>query len=709
MDQFELSDRDSSIATVQPLLETPRQLSACPSDPEIQGEETGGRIPLQIPGSSFVCRWGFEISALVLSFISFSALAYIFVASDGKPLSEWTMRHVTINTIISILAGVSKACLAFAINICLSQIKWNWYNKSSQPLVDFDRLDASSRGAWGSLRVLKSCIRRPNWAALGALATIALLAFEPFTQAILAFEDKQVILNSEEYAELAQKNNQSLSSAPTIGRSVRLNAGSWIGFRGGENSLQSVPIGPSNSTIYYSSDLGIYNIQNDMGLKAALWAGFSPLTSSQNLKPAFTCLSGNCSWTDFASVAVCHKCHDISQYIVKSTGVDILPGIAMPPATWLSGTPPDISNPWPAANANYAGQRLTHTKYKVTAMNFSLSNYDGKANCKSTNDNCPDTYLTSRMTTNPGQTLNFRHLNTLIMAIQYLRSNESWTEGRTLWEETKISSQECALFFCVNEYRDVLSQGSLHESVVASFVNRTPGSYESVDNEKNVDIFFKYTNYSLDMGNALVNLSDLQIRIPDEYFHTSNLSTQVFNITQTTIVSLLKNLKEGFWADDTIYQSTPLRVLIYPALGAEGPFGLIAGLGESAHIPSTIENVALSLTKWIRDRDLDHPVKGISTVNAIIISIRWHFFVFPIINFLAGIVFTVLCIWETQRSGRPAWKDSILATLSCAPDGDLRNTLREAGATDKLQDLSRKLMVTWHEDEGIGHLKEKSE
>ncbi|PTD01938.1 hypothetical protein HYE67_005805 [Fusarium culmorum] len=58
-----------------------------------------------------------------------------------------------------------------------------------------------------------------NWAALGALATIALLAFEPFTQAILASEDREVVLKPKKYAELARKNNQSIESALSIDES----------------------------------------------------------------------------------------------------------------------------------------------------------------------------------------------------------------------------------------------------------------------------------------------------------------------------------------------------------------------------------------------------------------------------------------------------------------------------------------------------------
>lgn len=43
----------------------------------------------------------------------------------------------------------------------VSQGKWNWLSRSAQPLVDFDRFDTASRGAWGSLRLLQSCVRRP--------------------------------------------------------------------------------------------------------------------------------------------------------------------------------------------------------------------------------------------------------------------------------------------------------------------------------------------------------------------------------------------------------------------------------------------------------------------------------------------------------------------------------------------------------------------
>lgn len=259
------------------------------------------------------------------------------------------------------------------------------------------------------------------------MAAIALLAFELFTQAILSFENRPTTLTSEQYADLSRLNNKSLSPFPNISQSTRLNAGTWTGFGGGDNpSFFFYFYGPDNTTYWYSSHLFSSMVQDTMGIKAALWNGFSPLTTAQNLKPAFTCASGNYSWTNFTSIAVYHKCHDISQHVIKTSRRTENPGITLPNAKWGPGTIPDINNNWPAPNWYQKAISITHTKYKIPSLDLSLSNYNGKSQCNSTSDNYPDTYLSLRATTNPGQTLNFKDLNTMIIAFQYLTANESW-------------------------------------------------------------------------------------------------------------------------------------------------------------------------------------------------------------------------------------------------------------------------------------------
>ncbi|EXK28853.1 hypothetical protein FOMG_14742 [Fusarium oxysporum f. sp. melonis 26406] len=208
----------------------------------------------------------------------------------------------------------------------VSQGKWNWLSRSAQPLVDFDRFDTASRVAWGSLRLLQSCVRRPRWIAIGALTAIALLTFEPFTQAVLVITDKEVILDHREYNKVLQSSNGSLEThgnVPTIGRSTRLDGASWTGAFAGVGLVQFP--GPNNTPMNFSVYRTSSNIQEDMGMKAAMWNGFLPFTARQNLKPAFACATGNCTWANFTSIAVCSKCRDISGYVTKSSGPVKLP------------------------------------------------------------------------------------------------------------------------------------------------------------------------------------------------------------------------------------------------------------------------------------------------------------------------------------------------------------------------------------------------
>ncbi|KAF5672313.1 hypothetical protein FHETE_3811 [Fusarium heterosporum] len=691
MNNYKEPAQEEVTATIQPLMGPPKHAySPSSSSPlELQGPIIISTHQKEIQNRvlPFLHQWCKEILALLSSLLSFVALSSLLFASNEQPITKWTNLPITLNTLVSILASISKINLAYVISMCFSQAKWGWFSGPPQPLIDFDRFDAASRGATGSFRLVRSCVRHPHWIALGALTAISLLVFEPFTQAILAFESRSVVLTAHEYAQIARANNQTLVTAPVIGQSTRLDASSWLGFGGGENGLgRRIFPGKDNTTLIYQSDLFASQVQDNMGMKAALWNGFSPLNTAKNLQPAYNCASGNCTWPNFASLAVCHKCYDMSQLVVKTSGIDEIPDIFLP-ATWDNGSYPNISNASPGANYKQRLQTLAHTNYNIPSMNLRLGNYNGKSRCKSTNDNCPDTYFSMRITTNPGQTINFQNSSTLIMSMLYLDANE------------------CALFFCVNEYQDAVSQGALSERIMSSWTDKTSGSYSAGGN---ISEYLEYTNHTLDMGGALAKVSDLQLRIPDEYFRTSNLPTQTFNITQTTVISLLNILNEGFWGYDKESGYTDLapQNWIYPAIGWRNkPLGFVSGLAQSKDKLATIKNVAQSLKKWIRDYELEKtPNKGSATDMVIIIRVQWYFFVVPALILVAGLMFILLCTWETLRLRRPVLKDSILATLACAPDRDLKEKLKQAALAGGLEALGKEAMVIWEKDEGFGRL-----
>lgn len=105
--------------------------------------------------------WSLELGSLLLSLLSFASLITLLVVYDREPISKWTKFPLSLNAVISILGTISKGALAFVVSMCLSQCKWNWVGNFAEPLVDFDRFDAASRGPWGSGRLLMSMVRRP--------------------------------------------------------------------------------------------------------------------------------------------------------------------------------------------------------------------------------------------------------------------------------------------------------------------------------------------------------------------------------------------------------------------------------------------------------------------------------------------------------------------------------------------------------------------
>lgn len=96
--------------------------------------------------------WLIEIVSIAFSLIALLAILILLACYDGKVLFSW--HKVTINTVISIFATISRMCLMLAVSSALGQWRWNWFYGQSRPLADFDTLDAASRGAIGSFRLL---------------------------------------------------------------------------------------------------------------------------------------------------------------------------------------------------------------------------------------------------------------------------------------------------------------------------------------------------------------------------------------------------------------------------------------------------------------------------------------------------------------------------------------------------------------------------
>jgi hypothetical protein len=108
-------------------------------------------MPKSIPNKRWRA-WTWEYWALAGSLVSLAVMIALLRVFDGKKVFVWNT--ITLNTIVSILSLITKANLAYILAECMAQWKWLLFTDQKRPLIDFDRIDAATRGPLGSLRVL---------------------------------------------------------------------------------------------------------------------------------------------------------------------------------------------------------------------------------------------------------------------------------------------------------------------------------------------------------------------------------------------------------------------------------------------------------------------------------------------------------------------------------------------------------------------------
>uniref|UniRef100_A0A8H7N2X7 Uncharacterized protein n=1 Tax=Bionectria ochroleuca TaxID=29856 RepID=A0A8H7N2X7_BIOOC len=141
--------------------------------------------------------WAGEIIWSFLAVLLFLTLIIILTLYDGRPMPKWPM-GLTLNTVIAILATISRAFTVIPITEGLSQLKWNWLALRKRPLRDLYIFDQASRGPWGSLILIPKM--RGRFMSLAILASFILvsgLITSFLTQSTIAYESRSVLKHTE--------------------------------------------------------------------------------------------------------------------------------------------------------------------------------------------------------------------------------------------------------------------------------------------------------------------------------------------------------------------------------------------------------------------------------------------------------------------------------------------------------------------------------
>lgn len=143
----------SSRATTQPSpnIRPPRPAPIPPKAPPKQAYTTLKSRYERV----FTDWWLWEILAVLLSLSTFSALVIVLIVYDGRAVPQLA-RSISLNTLISMLATLSKTSLIFSISATLSQFKWLLFSGRARQLKDLQLYDDASRGPLGSTALLIS-------------------------------------------------------------------------------------------------------------------------------------------------------------------------------------------------------------------------------------------------------------------------------------------------------------------------------------------------------------------------------------------------------------------------------------------------------------------------------------------------------------------------------------------------------------------------
>ncbi|RAH48310.1 DUF3176 domain-containing protein [Aspergillus brunneoviolaceus CBS 621.78] len=212
--------------------------------------------------------WLYESIAVCLSIACLAAIVCILLTFDGQ-LSPNLPSGIQLNTVVSVLATVSKSSLVFAVGECIGQLQWISLRQSQWPLSCIQLYNSASRGPWGSALILLRD-RGHSLVTVGAFIVVLALAFDPFVQQIISYPVEPT---------------PEISATSQVAQSRFFLSREW-----------------STTEITYA-------------VESALWTD----SSSLNLR----CPTGNCTWPRYRSVEMCSRCADVDSSRVVLSGWDI--------------------------------------------------------------------------------------------------------------------------------------------------------------------------------------------------------------------------------------------------------------------------------------------------------------------------------------------------------------------------------------------------
>lgn len=388
-------------------------------------------------------------------------------------------------------------------------------------------------------------------------------------------------------------------------------------------------------------------VDADFSVQSAILYGLQKPTQDVVQQGTFNCPTGNCSWPSFESLAVCNRCIDLSSSLERT--------VSNGAQYWSLGKD----------NNGVAIEVDGGTSFRLPNGLYLDNANKWKYGTSSTGMYSGAVMMATLGTANASETVSAQDLDTLIWSMSMIRAEPDSTNASAAWPDLPLLATECALFYCVNHYETLVSNGTLREvsrQVADSTRDKTSWQPEGA----NTDILngSQLTSLAFDKFYSLVPRTDLVLLSPEtgSRFNISKAAVDsISDYYQSTFASELHNYSEGIFNG---YYMTSGQVQYEP--------GVMQALFGSKDLNATFTALAVSMSNAIRtgaDETFDGvPISVIGSKGDIVTFYRivWPWISLHCFIVAVGIVFMVLTIWENKRHGWevPLWRSSGLAIAS---------------------------------------------
>jgi hypothetical protein len=445
---------------------------------------------------------------------------------------------------------------------------------------------------------------------------------EPFLQAVIS-----------DYGRLVDIDMHTLHKADaTIGKSSQLDGGTQCVYT-------------------WSDQYPRVDTTPDFAITAAFYDAFNIAVDQDSRTVAFTCISGNCTWKEYMSLAVRSTCFDISSLLEKtyvqnspsdSSSSTISTTLASAATSSVSSDPALSSQPAPSygipissssptdvqrrelvdrQQPSAAQLQSTWTDWTLEHLNMTLSNTNGALRAAKT-----FSVLQAAVVADPYSTINFKSSQALLAAFTVIRADNQSHIGTPSWDVAKPSAMECGLELALNIYNSSVVNNKLIDNVSASTSKKVPGSWLPKPG------YTQPYNLENDTGTKDYNpIYHPTFSYRDDYqLDPSALQRNIsgsFNVTQRTLLSTIDFLTTLIQKDNDD-NATVKAVGDSPTLFVYGS-AILQPLYNSTDTNATFKAVANSMSNAIRSLGSE-PQSGTTQQWVRYYRVRWAFLALPL-------------------------------------------------------------------------------